>query len=263
MEIKVEKGDTLSQIALDLRRRGVSVTWEELARANNITDPRKMRSGITLKVPGTAEEARNEVRMPAEPQGPSLVAQGIQQRAGRGMPSAGEAVSNINFSNPFNQQSIQPSFDAAQGFAQSVLGGAAPGMVAGLIPQLAKLGPMMQGAGKVPNLRGPGQVAEPGSRMTLGNGVPGTAPAFGNVAPPANPGAANAGAVRQYLEGKQALEGMRAQQFAPQLLTGRGSNMYAGQSRQAPDLSTMPGQTYAGRPVSLDALHNIIYGGLR
>ncbi len=80
---KVRKGDTLSEIA---SRYGIS--WSTLAGMNGIDDPRKLRVGQTLSVPGTAKSS------PAPSSAPKAAVTGGTYKVNSGDTLSGIAARN-------------------------------------------------------------------------------------------------------------------------------------------------------------------------
>ena len=274
MEIKVNKGDTLSQIAQDLRRQGISVTWQELARANNISDPRKMRSGIMLKVPG-AEATPSSPAPSSQAQAPSPLAQKIQAGLNAEKPTAlGALTGDINFSNWANQQSIQPSFDAMQQYGMNVLGGIGGAALPGAIARAPKFNPGVFGQAASTK---PGTVSMPMARGAVPHA--GAKPSASNVRP-LPPGQGEAIAHSQSVQNAQAAQAFKdlvQQQYPPfyhqMLLRGtgghsnalarsvqRGANAYAGQSRPTPDISQV---AQRNPDMLINDLYAAIYGAGR
>ena len=64
---QVRRGDTL--IAIAKRLLGSSERWREIAQHNGVTDPRTLRVGQTLRIPGTAAGAGNAADRPTEATG--------------------------------------------------------------------------------------------------------------------------------------------------------------------------------------------------
>jgi uncharacterized protein (TIGR02594 family) len=77
IEYRVRAGDTLAEIAE--RLLGSAERWQEIARANGITDPRTLRVGQVLRVPGGNAQAAARQPAPRPDRAPQGGRQGGQQ----------------------------------------------------------------------------------------------------------------------------------------------------------------------------------------
>jgi uncharacterized protein (TIGR02594 family) len=77
VEYRVRAGDTLAEIAE--RLLGSAERWQEIARANGITDPRTLRIGQVLRVPGGNAQAAARQPAPRTDRAPQGGRQGGQQ----------------------------------------------------------------------------------------------------------------------------------------------------------------------------------------
>ena len=111
-DYRVRSGDTLSRIA-----RQNSTTVDALARANNISDPNKIRQGQLLEIPGA--QTRPSRARPNPPRG--AIDRGGRAAAGRLHPRRGPAHRGRHpgtFTDPANPERTFASRDGVPRFNQ-------------------------------------------------------------------------------------------------------------------------------------------------
>jgi len=160
---EVRKGDTIAAIA-----RKNNTTVEAVKKFNpEIKNINRIFPGQEIRIPMSG--GFSDFMSPEE--GPSLLAQKIQSGLGQPAPTAlGALTGDINFDNPANQRSIQPSFDAMQNFAGAVGAGMAPSAGMGALGGLARMMPRpLPPAGRVAMPMSKGAVDWPGAAKTFSN----------------------------------------------------------------------------------------------